>query len=69
MRSRFWMGRKVYHMRQFTQGLLNTIVNKPFVKRKLLSKEIGIKMFHHCSQEYHNLAELLPKLYVEENID
>ncbi|MBX2874494.1 MAG: hypothetical protein KTR30_20395 [Saprospiraceae bacterium] len=66
MRSRFWIGHQVYRMGGFAQGLLNAILNKSFVKRKLLPRDIGIKMFHHCSQEYHNLAELLPLLYSEE---
>lgn len=67
MRSRFWIGHKVYRMGGIAQSLLNTILNKPFVKRKLLPKNIGIKMFHHCSQEYHNLAVLLPQLFLEES--
>ncbi len=67
MRSRFWIGHKVYRMGGFAQGLLNVILNRSFVKSQLLPKEIGIKMFHHCSQEYHNLANLLPQLYPEES--
>ncbi len=67
MRSRFWIGHQVHRIGGFAQGLLNSFLNKPFIKRKLLPKEIGIKMFHHCSQEYHNLSLLLPKLYPEES--
>lgn len=67
MRSRFWIGHQVYRMGGFAQGVLNTILNKPFVKSKLIPKTIGIKMFHHCSQEYHNLSLLLPRLYPEES--
>ena len=66
MRSRFWIGNKVYRMGGFAQGLLNAILNKPFVKKKLIPKELGSSMFHHCSQEYHNLAKILPQLYEEE---
>ncbi|MDW3647376.1 MAG: hypothetical protein R8P61_09950 [Bacteroidia bacterium] len=67
MRSRFWIGHKVYRMSGFAQNFLNSILNSGFVKRKLLPKELGSSMFHHCSQEYHNLAEILPELYAEEN--
>lgn len=67
MRSRFWIGHQIYRMGGFAQGILNAILNKPFVKRQLLPKKIGTKMFHHCAQEYHNLSLLLPKLYPEES--
>lgn len=66
MRSRFWIGNKVQRMGGFGQAILNAILNQPFVKRKLIPKSIGKSMFHHCSQEYHNLAEFLPELYQEE---
>lgn len=66
MRSRFWLGHKIYRMGGFAQGFLNGILNSSFVKQKLIPKNVGIKMFHHCSQEYHNLAGLLPELYKEE---
>ena len=50
----------------FAQGILNTILNTAFVKKNLLPKGLGKAMFHHCSQEYHNLAEILPQVYGEE---
>lgn len=65
MRSRFWIGNKIYRMGGFAQGFLNTILNSNFVRKKLIPKEIGKCMFHHCSQEYHNLAEILPMVYEE----
>lgn len=64
MRSRFWIGNKVYRMKGLS--FLNVILNTPFVKKKLIPKNVGIKMFHHCSQEYHNLADILPQVYKEE---
>ncbi len=66
MRSRFWIGHKVQRMGGFAQGFFNSILNKPFVKKKLIPKSLGKAMFHHCSQEYHNLAEILPQVYEEE---
>ena len=68
MRSRFWIGHDIQRMGGFAQQLLNSILNKPFVKRKLLPKNLGKAMFHHCSQEYSNLAEFLPQLYQEEKV-
>lgn len=67
MRSRFWIGHEVKRMGGIAQGFLNSILNTGFVKRKLLPKELGRSMFHHCSQEYHNLADILPELYREEH--
>jgi len=68
MRSRFWMGYKVQRMNKFGARILNTILNQSFIKRTLIPKNIGHNMFHHCSQEYHNLAKLLPDLYPTENL-
>lgn len=66
MRSRFWIGNKVQRMGGFAQGFLNAILNRPFVKKNLIPEAVGKAMFHHCSQEYHNLAEILPQVYQEE---
>lgn len=66
MRSRFWIGNKITRMSGFGKTILNAILNRPFVKRNLIPREVGLSMFHHCSQEYHNLAAILPTLYEEE---
>jgi len=66
MRSRFWIGHEVKRIGGFGQGILNKILNQPFVKKKLIPKAVGKSMFHHCSQEYHNLADILPQVYGEE---
>lgn len=68
MRSRFWMGYKLERMSGFGQGFINVILNKAFLKRKLIPKKAGSSMFHHCSQEYHNLRSFLPELYKEEKV-
>ena len=31
-----------------------------------MPKDVGKHMFHHCTQEYSNLADILPELYKEE---
>lgn len=66
MRSRFWIGNKIERMGGFAQGFLNSILNTAFVKKQLIPRAIGKAMFHHCSQEYHNLADILPAVYEEE---
>jgi len=67
LRSRFWFGYKVRRINGFGQPFFNTILNQPFVKRKLLPPTFGKALFHHCSQEFHNLAEILPQVYQEES--
>lgn len=66
MRSRFWMGHHIQKMKGNGKSFLTSILNKPFVKRNLIPNKAGWNMFHHCSQEYHNLAAILPELYAEE---
>jgi len=61
MRSRFWMANNVERMDKFSKGILNSILNKSFVKKKILPKDLGKYMFHHCSQEYNNLGDRLPE--------
>lgn len=63
MRSRFWMAQKVERMDKFGKRFFNKILNNATVKRKLLPKDLGKHMFYHCSQEYSNLAEILPDIY------
>jgi len=47
MRSRFWMASNVERMDKFGQNFINSILNKPFVKRKLLPKGLGRHMYYH----------------------
>jgi len=66
MRSRFWMAQKVERMDELGASFINKLLNNSFIKGKLLPKGLGRHMFHHCTQEYNNLAEILPELYNEE---
>jgi len=66
MRSRFWIGHQIARMSGPLQGLLNSIINRPFLKRKLVPMKIAPSLFHHCTQEYHHLAEILPEIYASE---
>ena len=67
MRSRFWIGNKIYAIDESEKVELNPILNKVFVKKRLIPDAVGPNMFHHCSQEFHNLAEVLPELYLRES--
>jgi hypothetical protein len=68
MRSRFWMANKVERMDKFGKEILNSILNKSFIKKKLLPNKLGKYMFHHCSQEYNNLKDILPEIYQNEKL-
>lgn len=63
MRSRFWIGYELKRITKFGSKILNHFLNKPIIKSKLIPKDMGKHMFFHCVQEYHNLREILPKLY------
>jgi hypothetical protein len=62
LRSRFWIGEEI-RVKGPLGKFFNLLLNKPSVKRKIIPKNIGKHMFHHCAQEYHNLAEILPEIY------
>ncbi|MCS7144904.1 MAG: hypothetical protein NZ879_07790 [Archaeoglobaceae archaeon] len=68
LRSRFWIGERI-EAEGFLGKILTKLLNKPLVKRRIIPKGIGKHMFHHCAQEYHNLAEILPEIYEEEHKD
>lgn len=64
LRSRFWIGERI-EVSGIAGRLLTYLLNKRAVKRKIIPKNVGRHMFHHCAQEYHNLAEILPEIYRE----
>lgn len=66
LRSRFWIGEE-FVVNGFGEKFFGWLLNKPAVKKRVIPKKIGKNMFHHCAQEYHNLAELLPELYEKEH--
>ncbi|MEO0337867.1 MAG: hypothetical protein AAF242_01505 [Bacteroidota bacterium] len=67
MRSRFWLAQKVERMDRFLEKPINFLLNQPLIKKKLLPKKLGKYMFHHCTQEYNNLNEILPEIYEKVN--
>jgi len=66
LRSRFWIGNKIYKINESEEVRLSPILNRSFVKKRLIPDEVGPNMFHHCAQEFHNLAEILPQVYQEQ---
>ena len=65
MRSRFWMGHNIEKMKGLGRRTISKLLNLSFVKGNLIPMKAGSNMFHHCSQEYHNMAEFLPEIYKE----
>ncbi len=59
MRSRFWIGTKLRRMkRSIVNDPIHWFLNEPLIKKSIIPKELPVKMFHHCSQEYHHLASI-----------
>ncbi len=63
MRSRFWIGHTILKNSASKGSIINRLINTRIVKKILLPKNIGSKMAMHCTQEYNNLAAILPELY------
>lgn len=66
LRSRFWMGYTLDKMKGMSRSLVNKIINKDFIKRRLIPKELGRQLFFHCSQEFSILKDILPEIYESE---
>ena len=67
MRSRFWIGNEIDRMNKFGRTIINSLLNKPFIKRRLIPKNLGRYLFFHCTQEFNNLSSILSVLYQKEN--
>jgi hypothetical protein len=63
MRSRFWVGHKVLKAGVSDKSIINRLINKKIAKKLLLPKNVGLALAMHCTQEYNNLAQILPELY------
>ncbi|MEM1576009.1 MAG: hypothetical protein QXT98_00675 [Archaeoglobaceae archaeon] len=66
LRSRFWIGERL-EVEGFGGKILSWLLNRPIIKRRVIPRDVGKHMFHHCAQEYHNLSEILPEIYNEES--
>jgi len=50
LRSRFWLGKRL---------------NTPNLKKLIITEDLAMDMFLHCSQEFNHLAGFLPDIYNE----
>ncbi len=62
LRSRFWLGAAI---RPYGPAgpLLEGLLNRPAVRRRMLPAAAPQALARHCVEEYANLAALLPELY------
>lgn len=62
MRSRFHLG-EFRSQREIVGQLLTFLLDRPRIRRKLVSDEIGLALLRHCFEEMHHLAGILPSLH------
>lgn len=64
LRSRFWIGAV---LRPYAPapiaGAVGPLINRRFVRARLIPKRTARAMAEHCAAEYANLAALLPELH------
>jgi hypothetical protein len=64
LRSRFWLGAA---LRPYLPGpvavVTGALLNRPAVRRRLLPPDVPRALAVHCSEEFANLAALLPELH------
>ena len=63
LHSRFWLGHFASRSRATA---LDSIANRPWVRRRLASLSFGQALAAHCREEMSTLAGVLPELYAEE---
>lgn len=62
MRSRFHLGQFRSQIK-FVGPMLTFLIDRPRMRNRLVSDEIGLALLRHCFEEMHHLAGLLPSLY------
>lgn len=64
LRSVFWLGAVLRpHLPGALGDAAGKLVNRPWVRRRMLPADIAPGLARHCAEEYANLATLLPELY------
>jgi phloretin hydrolase len=62
LRSRFWLSAAIRPYGPLG-GLLEGLLNRPQVRRRMLAPAVPRALARHCVEEYSNLAALLPELH------
>lgn len=62
LRSRFWLGAALRPYGPLG-GLGESLLNRPAVRRRALSRDLPRALARHCAEEYANLGAILPELY------
>lgn len=62
MRSRFHLGQFRSQLK-IVGPILTGLIDRPKLRRRLVSDEVGLALLRHCFEEMHHLAELLPSLH------
>jgi hypothetical protein len=62
MQSVFWLG-EIAPKIPVVGPLAASLVNRPFMRRLLISDSLGLSLLRHCSEEMNHLAKFLPRLY------
>jgi hypothetical protein len=64
LRSRFWIGAALRpYATAPIAGAIAPLINRRFVRARLIPKRTSRAMAEHCAAEYANLAALLPELH------
>ena len=66
LRSHFWLGSVIRPDLPGALGdLAGKLVNRPFVRRKIMPEGLPQPLARHCAEEYTNLAAILPELHAK----
>lgn len=62
MRSAFWLGALRSHA-PLVGSAITRIVNRPAVRRRIISDRFLLDLFQHCAEEMNHLVKFLPQLH------
>jgi hypothetical protein len=64
MRSAFWLG-QITNRLPVVGSLISALVNRRYVRERVIPDRFLLDLFQHCSEEMNHLAKFLPALYRE----
>jgi hypothetical protein len=68
MRSSFWLG-EVRNRIPLVGSLIDTVVNRPALRARVISDRFLLDLFQHCAEEMNHLPKFLPRLHAERSAD